>query len=225
LVPEVDILAVAQRRCVANVVGSDTPLERACEVVDEVAALAAEALARTLAGTLAGTPAETLARTLASAATGEGRAHDLGAIFGCPPVPSPVGAAESSGPDAAGRASLYALEKSLLSDDTLAASRGAFIALAAGRAATLGEIAAAEEAVRSLVPPEASVTVAAAADPSLGERVVAAVCALPPVRAWGGEVFPSEDPATLEIPAYLRRRSAGMGSAGRTGRVAWRRSA
>jgi len=217
LVSAVDILAVAQRRSVANVVGSDTPLARACEVVDEVAALAAEALARTLAGTSVG--------NLDSAAPGDGCTRDLGAIFGCPPVPSPVGAAESSGPDAARSASLYALEKSLLSGDTLAASRGAFVALAASRAATLGEIAAAEEAVRSLVSPEASVTVAATADPSLGDRIIAAVCAMPPVRAWGGEVFPSEDPATLEIPAYLRRRSAGMGSAGRTGRVAWRRSA
>ncbi len=217
LVPALHILDVAPRPCEANLVGYQTPLARACEVVDEVAALAAEALARTLAGTFV--------RTLDSAAAGDECAHDLAAIFGCPPVPCPVGAAESSGPDAARCASLYALEKSLLSDDTLAASRGAFIALATGRAATLGEIAAAEEAVRSLVPPEAPVTVAATADPSLGERTIAAVCAMPPVRAWGGEVFPSEDAATLEIPAYLRRRSAGMGSAGRTGRVAWRRSA
>lgn len=201
LAPAVDVLAVAARDRVANVVGPQTPLVRACEVVDEVTALAAEALARTLARS------------------------DLGAIFGRPAAPSPVGAAELSGPDAGLRVAREALEKSLLSPETLAAARGAFVALAMGRAPTLGETAAAEGALRLGLSRGAEVTVEVATDPSLGPRVLAAVCAVPAAGARGGEAFPSEDAATLAIPAYLRRRSAGIARAGAAARRAWRRSA
>ena len=122
-----------------------------------------------------------------------------------------VNAGESSGTSAGG---LRRLEWSLDGDVRV-------LVLALGRTPTLGEIGEAEEALRERLARGASVAASIVHDPSLGERVLAAVFCVPQAGTMADGVFPSEDPATLEVPAFVRRRSAGL--CRRRGRI--RRSA
>ncbi len=179
-----DVVAVAERDGARAVVPPDTPLEKACAFVDEAAALSAEVLAR-------------------AGARGSGfESAFADARGGCP-----LGVGEATGQGALARAARAALGRSLLTSDTLIASRGAVLVLALGRTPTIGEIGAAEEALRGPLAEGASVAAAIAHDPSLGERALAAVLCVPQSGATTEDVFPSENPATLEIPAFMRRRT------------------
>ena len=101
------------------------------------------------------------------------------------------------------------------------AALGIVLVLALGRTPTLGEIGSAEEALREKLASGASVAASFVHDPSLGERALAAAICLPRPSAAARDVYPSEDPATLEVPAFMRRRSAGLnGRGGRKRRVA-----
>ncbi len=179
----VDLLAVAERERVRAITPSDTPLDRACAVVDEIAAAAAGVLARTVS-----------------------RRPDLEALFGRSAVACSVGAAEATGEGALVSATRAALERSLLSPEALGASRGAFLSLAMSRTPTLGELGEAEKVLTCGLPRGASAAVGIATDSGLGGRALAAVCCPLESRARAKHVFPAEDPETLAIPAFLRRR-------------------
>ncbi|MHC5058923.1 MAG: FtsZ/tubulin family protein [Planctomycetota bacterium] len=192
--PSVDALAVAEREGARTVVPPDTPLGKACAFVEDAAALAAAVLART-------------------AAEGDGLAGALAAARGgCP-----LGAGEATGPGAVARAARAAIGRSLLGEERLLASRGAVLVLALGRTPTLGEIGEAEEILRGGLSDDAAVAASIAQDPSLGERALAAVLCVARAGATADDVFPSENPATLQVPAFMRRRSAGL--RGRGGRI------
>jgi hypothetical protein len=194
----VDVMAVAPREHVRTLVPPDTPLEQACARVESVAATAVEALAWALARGF-------------SAGLGE----DTGPERAAPAVH--VGAGGGEGIAAAARA---AIADSLLRPEDLGAARAAFLAAATGRAPSLGEMNDAEHALREALPYGTPVTLDFAVDASLAGRTLAAVCLLPDRRARARDIFPSEDPATLEIPAFLRRRSAGLARKGITGAAA-----
>jgi len=195
--PLVDGIAVAERESARNVVPPDTPVEKACALVEDSAALAVSVFARV--------NGDELARILA------------GSSGGCA-----LGAGASDGPDAPGKAMRSALSGSLLSEESLLACRGAVLVLALGRTPTLGEICSAEEALRGRLSEGASVATSFVRDATLGERALATVLSVS--RAGEKEekgVFPSENPTTLKIPAFMRRRSEGRrGRGARIRRVA-----
>jgi cell division GTPase FtsZ len=188
LAPSVSALVVAEREGARALFPPDTPVEKACAFVEEAAALAAAALAR------AGAEGDDLAKAFAAARGG-----------------CALGAGEATGPKAVARAARAALERSLLSERKLLTSRGAVLVLALGRTPTLGEIGEAEGILREGLPHGASVAASMVRDASLGERVLAAVFCVPASGANTDDVFPSENPMTLEVPAFMRRRSARPG--------------
>jgi cell division GTPase FtsZ len=194
LAPSVDGIAIAEREAARAIVPADTPLEKACALVEDAAALAAALLARV------GAEGEELGRAFADARAG-----------------CPLGAGEATGAGAVARAAQAAIEKSLLTEDRFLASAGAVLVLALGRTPTLGEIGSAEEALRERLADGASVAASFVRDPSLGERALATVLCVPRSETTTEDVFPSENPVTLEIPAFMRRRSAGL--RGRGGRI------
>jgi len=195
--PLVDGIAVAEREAARAVVPPDTPVEKACAVVEDAAALAVSVLARV--------NGDELARIFA------------GSLGGCA-----LGAGEANGPDAAEKATHAAVAGSLLGEERLLASSGAVLVLALGRTPTMGEIGSAEDALRGMLSEGASVAASFVRDATLGERALATVLTVS--QAWAKEeedVFPSENPATLKVPAFMRRRSAGRrGRGGRIRRVA-----
>jgi len=197
--PLVDGIALAEREGTRAIVPSDTSLAEACTVVDEAAALAAAVLARV------GADGDELARMFADSRGG-----------------CALGAGEATGQDAAAAATRMALAESLLSEDRLLASSGAVLVLALGRAPTLGEIGSAEEALRGRVSEGASCAASFVHDPTLGERALAAALSVSRAGVKSEkDVFPSENPVTLKVPAFMRRRSAGRrGRGGRIRRVA-----
>lgn len=185
LAPSVSALVVAEREGARAVVPSDTPIEKACAFVEDAAALAAAVLAR------AGAEGDELARAFATARGG-----------------CALGAGEATGTNAVARATRAAVMRSLLTEDKLLTSRGAVLVLALGQTPTLGEIGEAEEIVRERLSEGVSVAASMVHDASLGERVLAAVFCVPSSGATSEDVYPSENPTTLEVPAFMRRRSA-----------------
>jgi cell division protein FtsZ len=196
------VVALARRDGIRGIVPAETPLERACALVDETAAGAAEGLARL---------------------AGAGR--DVGGLSSATGRVLSAGAGEGAGERAGEVAVERALTRSLLSSDDRAGAEEVFIALAAPRAPTVGTVSTAEEAAMRALGPDASVTVEFAADPSLGDRALA-VALLPPRRREREDgVFPAEDRAALEIPAFIRKRSAALALSPARGSIAPGRSA
>jgi cell division GTPase FtsZ len=196
--PTVELFAIARRDNVRAVAPSDTPLQRACQMVDDIAAQATEAIARMLA--------------LSSDAL-----DHCGVCF--------VGAAAAEGASPLADAVRAALTQSLLDRDAVAGSAGALLALALGTVPTLGEICAAEDLIRGALAPGARVSFGMAIDPHLAGRALAAVCVSQDAPPESESVFPSEDPRVLDIPAFLRRRSARPRSRATAGYTRWPRSA
>jgi cell division GTPase FtsZ len=197
----VDVMAVTSREHVRTLVPPETSLEEACAAVDRVAATATEALAWVLARGF-GSGAE--------AGVGSDRAA----------VALQVGAGEGRDLADAARA---AVSGSLLRPEHLGAARGAFLAAATARAPSLGELNEAEDVLAGSLPHGTPITLDFTVDGSLAGRTLAAVCLVPGQSAKARDIFPSEDPETLQIPAFLRRRSAGLTRGGIGGlNVRWK---
>jgi hypothetical protein len=199
LAATVDLFAFASRDDVRLIAPADTPLERACELVDEMASRGAEALARVLAR----------------------RSEPLPfAAKGCI-----LGASQAEGHAAVTEAIRAALRAAFADVQRAASSHQALLTLAIGRTPTLGEVGAAEDLLREALAPGADVTFDIATCRSLGERALAAVCVAPPAVGEGEDVFPSEDPTVQEVPAFIRRRAAGKARSRRVRSPGWARSA
>ncbi len=197
----VDVMAVASREHVRTLVTPETTLEQACAAVDRVAATAAETLAWVLA-------------------RGFGSGVESGVGSDRAAVALHVGAAEGDGLAGAARA---AAASSLLGPGHLGAARGAFLAAAVTRAPSLGELNEAEAALRESLPHGTPITLDFALIGALEGKTLAAVCLVPGASAKERDIFPSEDPETLEIPAFLRRRAAGLTRGGIGGtNVRWK---
>ncbi len=221
LLPVVDMLAVASREVVRELLPATTPLDAACAHVDDAAATAAEAMASAFAANAfardesGGPPAAWPLGAADSRACSvspfakEGRGQEGRREEG------PSGALDAGHLPGAGgalaAATRVAVERSLVGAERFASAREALVVLAAGTTPTIGDLGAAESAVRAALPAGAAVSIRIAVDRALGGRALAAVLVRPAVGR-DGRLFPSEDPATLEVPAFLRRRAAGAAS-------------
>jgi len=185
LAPVVDLLAVAEREPAWNILPETTTLDRAYAHVDEAAAAVVETLARVPM-----------------------RGDDLVRLLDRPPRGCLAGAAEATGASACVDAVRAVIGRSLLVPELWAVSRAALAAFAVGRAPTMGELGKIVSSLRSALPAGTPLSLEAVVDETLGTRALAMVC-LRHADA-DGALFPSEDPATLAIPAFLRRRGDGL---------------
>jgi len=194
----VDLFALVRRDNVRFVAPDDMPLQQACRMVDDAAALTTEAVARIL-GKLGGSIAPLGVRVV-----GSGRAED-----GRPPID----------------AVRLALFGSLLSREELRSSNKAMLALVMGRTPTIGEVCGAEDMLRSTLARGAQVSFEMAVEPSLGDTALASVCVAKQAAERPDVAFPAEDPTVLDVPAFLRRRSIRGDMRSGLGNMRWPRSA
>jgi len=203
LAPRMALTAVASRDEALAVAPSGSSLDEAYRIVDGIAAAGAEALAFALASDTGTTEPPSSLRNGVTA----------------------LGAASSTGDDPI-EAMRLAARSILLAPKVLAASRSAFAAAVARRPITLSEARATEEIMREALAPGAEIELRPREERSLGPRVLAAVCVEIPAELGRDCEFPSEDPATLEIPAFIRRRAARERAACRMflGGTSWRKT-
>lgn len=181
-------LILASRDESASVADEERPLEDLRNLVDVIAASGAATLALVF---------------------------ERGLRYASCPFVSALGAADvaEGGPAEAARRAVRAL---LLSPAQVALSRHALVAVVSGRPVTLSGARALEKSLKPMLAPDARLELFPHTEPALGERASVAICIELPAMHNQGYEFPSEDPSTLEIPAFIRKRM----SCGRSGWLA-----
>lgn len=184
----VDMLGTISRNNLVQILPPQTTLPQANDAISEIAALASTATALML-----------------------GKSRNLASIFGFPAMDSPMAAAMSRGEDAPAEAIRLAAEKSLLTRKVFDASKGVFVMLIIGRTPTIGDMQNIETTIKNNLAPGASHKIEVIEDLSLGKSALASIAAIPALGVTDANSFPSEDPETLAIPAFIRRRGLGRG--------------